>query len=111
MRQLALVFGVIAVMASWYAADEFSLIGVLVFSAYIFSPWAFLAFGAGSLRSPARGIAIFVVAAIAGAVYVSAFTHDPAWAALGLLWAPPAQWTAVGLALGFRPPARPSANP
>ena len=38
MRVLALVLGVAAVIASWYFAEEFAL-ELLIFSAYLFSPY------------------------------------------------------------------------
>ena len=100
-RQLALVVGVIAVMASWYSADEFSP-EFLLFDAYLVSPWALLAFGTRELDAAARGIALFVVTAMAVAMYVSIAADDSSTAALGLLWLPPARWLAIGAVLTYQ---------
>lgn len=95
MRPLALVAGVIAVLASSYSTDELSA-ELLLVAAYLVSPWALLAFGVRELDAAARGIALFIVTLLAVAMYLSIFTDDSSTAALGLLWLPPAQWLAVG---------------
>ena len=95
MRVLALVLGVSAVIASWYFADEFAL-ELLIFSAYLFSPYALLAFGASGLGPAARGIAIFLIAAITAGMYEAIWTDDSSTAALGFVVLPLYQLLAIG---------------
>ncbi len=100
MRSLALVLGVGAVIASWYFVDEFA-VDLLILWAYLFSPWALLAFGAGSLGSVARGVALFLVTAMTVGMYVTIARDDSSTAALGLLWLPLGQWLAIGVVVAF----------
>ena len=90
-------------------ADELSP-ELLLFAAYLFSPWGLLAFGAHSLDARGRGVALLIVTVMALATYLSIFTDDSSWAALGLLWLPPAQWLAVGVVVTLHRFARRNAS-
>lgn len=105
MRVLALVLGVAAVIASWYFAEEFAL-ELLIFSAYLFSPYALLAFGAQGLRPVARGVAIFLLAAMTVGMYEAIWTDDSSTAALGFVVLPVYQLlaiAAIAVLQGVRP--------
>lgn len=95
------MLGVSAVIASWYYVGELSL-GLLLFSAYLFAPWAMLAYGAGSLAPLARGVAVALIAAMTIAMYASIWTDDSSTAALGFLWLPVYQWLAIGAVIAFQ---------
>ncbi len=95
MRVVALVLGVSAVIAAWYFAEEFSP-ELLVFSAYLFSPYALLAFGARGLGPSARGIAIALIAAMTVGMYEAIWTDDSSTAALGFVVLPVYQLLAIG---------------
>jgi hypothetical protein len=97
-RSLALVLGVGALIALLYFVDELSP-GLILAAAYIFTPWALLAFGVNSLGWLARGIAILGVTALSVWMYIVIWTSDSSTAALGFLVLPVYQWVAIGIVL------------
>ena len=101
MRVLALVVGVAAVIASWYFAEEFAL-DLLIFSAYLFSPYALLAFGARGLGPVARAVAIFLIAAMTVGMYEEIWTDDSSTAALGFVVLPGYQLLAIAAIAVFQ---------
>jgi hypothetical protein len=96
MKSLALVLGVAAALAPSFLAEGFSL-GLLVFGVYLFSPWALLAFGASSLGTVARGVAVLVVTGLTVYMYGLIWTSDSSTAPLGFVWLPIYQWLAIGV--------------
>jgi hypothetical protein len=97
LRQTALALGIAAVVAMWYFAEGAGGVALLVLSAYTFSPWGFLAFGAKSLSDQARAIALGVVVALAVVSSVSVATDDSSTAALVFVFLPAYQWAAIGI--------------
>lgn len=95
MRVLALVCGVCAVVASWYFAEESSP-ELLILSAYLFFPYALLAFGARGLATAPRGIAISLIAAMTVGMYAAIGADDSSTAALGFGVLPLYQLLAIG---------------
>lgn len=98
LKSLALVLGVAAALAPLFlaeGAEGFSL--GLIFGVYLFSPWALLAFGASSLGTVARGVAVLVVTGLTVYMYGSIWTSDSSTASLGFVWLPIYQWLAIGV--------------
>jgi len=101
MRELALAVGVVATLGSWYVAEVDSLATLVLFTAYLFAPWAFLAFGRLRLGHFARGAAVAGLALMAVGMYVSVAASDSSTAALGLVALPVYQGLAVAGVVGF----------
>jgi len=97
MRSLSLVLGTIAVVGtSYYLDEDISLVSFLLSSAYVFSPWGFLACDSKSLTDQRRGTAIATMVALTGAMWWSVLTSDSSTAALGILFLTAYQWAAIG---------------
>ena len=104
MKAAALVLGQVAVLATWLYA-EFD-IGWLFFAAYLFVPWALLAFGFGSLGTWGRAVAIVLVSVMTVVMYEAIWTSDSSTAPLGFLWLPLYQLVAIGAVVALQPRSR-----
>lgn len=96
MKQVALIFGVAAVIGALYLVGDADPLFALVLGVYVFAPWAFLAFRARGLGSRARGVAVGLLATMTVCTYVVVATDDSSTGALALLFLPLYQWATIG---------------
>lgn len=98
MRWVAGTVGVISTGALWVLVDASSMISLLVLTIYVLSPWAFLTFGATSLGTHARRVAVVLVTLMTVAMYATFAQQDSSTGALVFVFVPIYQWGIIGIA-------------